>query len=350
MIDIPSPLSRRLSVAPMMDWTDRHERFFLRLVSRRVLLYTEMITAQAILHGDRARLLAFHPAEHPVALQLGGSDPAMLAEAARIGAATGYDEINLNVGCPSERVQTGRFGACLMLEPELVRDCVAAMRAAVAVPVTVKHRIGVDETDSYEALCRFVTTVAESGCTSFTVHARKAWLTGLSPKENREIPPLTYDTVYRLKNDFPQLEIILNGGVKTLADAEAHLAPRDGLALDGVMIGRAAYETPYMLAEADRRIFGEDTRAPTRREILTAFMAYVAVELAAGSPLRHMTRHILGLFQGVPGARAWRRILTEGAAKDGAGLEVIEQAMAALPAWALEAQAGTFDEDSRRIA
>ncbi len=262
---------RRLSVAPMMDWTDRHERFFLRLISRRALLYTEMITTGAILHGARDRLLAFHAAEHPVALQLGGSDPKALAECARIGADLGYDEINLNVGCPSDRVQTGRFGACLMLEPELVRDGVAAMRAAVSIPVTVKHRIGVDARDSYDDLCRFVAVVAESGCTVFTVHARKAWLSGLSPKQNREIPPLSYETVYRLKRDFPQFTIVLNGGVRSLDEAAEELRQ-----VDGVMIGRAAYETPYMLAEADRRIFG-DADAPilSRREIVAAFMPYV---------------------------------------------------------------------------
>lgn len=327
----------------MMDWTDRHERFFLRLISKRALLYTEMITASAILHGDRARLLAYHPAEHPVALQLGGSDPKALAECARIGAELGYDEINLNVGCPSDRVQTGRFGACLMLEPELVRDCVAAMGAAVSIPVTVKHRIGVDERDSYEELCRFVTIVAESGCTVFTVHARKAWLSGLSPKQNREIPPLSYETVYRLKRDFPLLTLVLNGGVRSLEEVEEELRQ-----VDGVMIGRAAYETPYMLAAADRRIFGDGT-APvlSRREIIERFIPYVASELAAGTHLRHMTRHILGLFQGLPGARAWRRTLTEGAVKEGAGLEVIEAALACLPVSALDARADTFPDSER---
>ncbi|HEY4133970.1 MAG TPA: tRNA dihydrouridine(20/20a) synthase DusA [Alphaproteobacteria bacterium] len=338
------PLDRRLSVAPMMDWTDRHERFFLRLISARALLYTEMITAHAILRGDRPRLLAYDPAEHPVALQLGGSDPAMLADAARLGAALGYDEINLNVGCPSEKVQTGRFGACLMLEPELVRDCVAAMREAVSVPVTVKHRIGVDDTDSYEALTRFVRIVSEAGCRSFTVHARKAWLSGLSPKQNREIPPLTYETVYRLKQDFPQFEIILNGGVRTIDDAVAHLEK-----IDGVMIGRAAYETPYILAEADRRVFGVEGLVPSRREILGCFLVYVRAELEAGVALRHMTRHILGLFNGVPRARTWRRLLTEGAVPDGAGADVIERAMEALPEWALDWRAGDPLPEGERL-
>jgi len=269
-------------------------------------------------------------------LQLGGSDPRALAECARIGAELGYDEINLNVGCPSDRVQTGRFGACLMLEPELVRDGIAAMIAAVAIPVTVKHRIGVDARDSYDDLRRFVSIVAESGCTVFTVHARKAWLSGLSPKENREVPPLSYDTVYRLKRDFPHLTIVLNGGVRSLAEVEMELQQ-----VDGVMIGRAAYETPYMLAEIDRRIFGDEA-APilSRREIIAAFIPYVRDELAAGTHLRHMTRHILGLFQGLPGARAWRRTLTVGAVKDGAGLEVIEAALRCLSDAALDGRAG----------
>jgi tRNA-dihydrouridine synthase A len=333
----------RLSVAPMMDWTDRHERFFLRLISRRALLYTEMITAAAILRGDRGRLLAYHPAEHPVALQLGGSDPASLAESARIGADLGYDEINLNVGCPSDRVQTGRFGACLMLEPALVRDCLAAMRAAVSVPVTVKHRIGVDDTDSYDALCRFVATVAESGCTTFIVHARKALLSGLTPKENREIPPLSYETVHRLKRDFPHLAVVLNGGVRSLDEVEEELRQ-----IDGVMIGRAAYETPYMLAEVDHRIFGEDSApALSRHAIIEAYRPYMRAELAAGTPLRHMTRHILGLFQGLPGARAWRRTLTEGAVKDGAGIEVLDAALAHLPASAPDTQASESAEGER---
>jgi tRNA-dihydrouridine synthase A len=344
MMSAAAPLSRRLSVAPMMDWTDRHCRFFLRQISARTLLYTEMITAQAILRGDRARLLGYDQAEHPVALQLGGSDPAALAEAAAIGEALGYDEINLNCGCPSDRVQSGRFGACLMLEPELVRDCVAAMNAAVKIPVTVKHRIGVDDVDSYEALTRFVRVVGESGCTSFSVHARKAWLSGLSPKQNREIPPLSYDTAYRLKADFPDFEFILNGGVRTLDDAAVHLEK-----LDGVMIGRAAYESPYMLAEADRRIFGEATPVPSRREIMDRFMVYARAELAAGSPLRHMTRHILGLFNNLPRARTWRRILTEGAVPNAAGVEVIEQAIAALPAWTLDWRSGDPLPEGERL-
>jgi tRNA-dihydrouridine synthase A len=339
-----APLSRRLSVAPMMDWTDRHCRFFLRQISARTLLYSEMITAQAILRGDRQRLLGYDSAEHPVALQLGGADPSLLAQAAKIGEDFGYDEINLNCGCPSDRVQSGRFGACLMLEPELVRDCVAAMRAAVKIPVTVKHRIGVDDVDSYDALQRFVRVVAESGCTSFSVHARKAWLSGLSPKQNREIPPLSYETAYRLKVDFPDFEFILNGGVRTLDDAAAHLAH-----LDGVMIGRAAYENPYMLAEADRRIFGETTPVPSRREIMDRVIVYARAELAAGNPLRHITRHILGLFNNLPRARSWRRILTEGAVPNEAAVEVIERALEALPAWTLDWRAGEPLPEGERL-
>nr|WP_281397152.1 tRNA dihydrouridine(20/20a) synthase DusA [Kaustia mangrovi] len=314
-----------LSVAPMMDWTDRHDRFFLRLISRHALLYTEMVTAQAVVRGDRRRLLGFHGQEHPVALQLGGSEPALLAEAARIGAGFGYDEINLNVGCPSDRVQSGRFGACLMAEPALVADCVAAMRAAVAVPVTVKCRIGIDDQDAEEALSRFVDEVAAAGCRRFVVHARKAWLRGLSPKENREVPPLDYGRVYRLKAARPDLDIVLNGGIQTLDEAEGHLAR-----VDGVMLGRAAYHTPYVLAEADRRLFDPAAPVPTREEIVERFLPYVEAELACGVPLKAMTRHILGLFHGVPGARGWRRHLSENAHRPGAGVEVIRDALRAV--------------------
>ncbi len=316
-------LSRKLSVAPMMDWTDRHERAFLRAISRRTLLYTEMVTTGAILHGDRDRFLAFEEAEHPVALQLGGSEPEDLAASAREGAARGYDEINLNLGCPSDRVQRGRFGACLMTEPALVADCVAAMIAAVDIPVTVKTRIGVDAQDSYEELTAFVEKIAATGCTSFTIHARKAWLSGLSPKENREVPPLRYDVVYALKRDFPDLEIVLNGGVQSLDEAEAHLEK-----VDGVMIGRAAYQSPFILAEADSRFFGEASPPRSREEIVTGFLPYVERQLMQGVPLKSITRHMLGLFNGLPGARAWRRCLAEEAHKPGAGPEVIEQALA----------------------
>ena len=309
-----------VAVAPMMEWTDRHCRFFLRLLSRHALLYTEMVTAQAVLHGDRDRLLGFDPAEAPVALQLGGSDPATLAQAAIAGAHYGYDEINLNVGCPSDRVQSGRFGACLMAEPALVRDCVAAMRAAVDIPVTVKSRIGIDERDDYGFLRDFVGTVAESGCDTFIVHARKAILAGLSPKENREVPPLRYEFVYRLKQEFPQLSIMLNGGVRDLDAVRAHLAQ-----VDGVMIGREAYHNPYFLAEIERELHGVEP--PARDAVMAAFMEYVEARLAEGVRLTAMTRHVLGLYLGRPGARRWRRQLSEGACARGAGLEVIREAM-----------------------
>ncbi len=315
-------LSRKLSVAPMMDWTDRHERAFLRTISRHTLLYTEMVTTGAILHGDRDRFLAFDPMEHPVALQLGGSEPADLAFAAREGAARGYDEINLNLGCPSDRVQRGRFGACLMTEPELVADCVAAMIGAVDVPVTVKTRIGVDDRDSYDELAAFVDKIAAAGCRCFTIHARKAWLSGLSPKQNREVPPLRYEVVYDLKRDFPQLEIVLNGGVQTLEEAAEHL-----VRVDGVMIGRAAYQSPYILAEADRRFFAAPEAPKDRETIIADFLPYVERRIAEGVPLKSITRHMLGLFNGLPGARAWRRCLAEEAHRPGAGPEVIEAAL-----------------------
>jgi len=311
-----------LSVAPMMDWTDRHDRAFLRCVSRHTLLYTEMVTTGAILHGDRERLLTFDASEHPVALQLGGSEPEDVALAARAGADFGYDEINLNLGCPSDRVQRGRFGACLMTEPGLVADCVAAMIDAVDIPVTVKTRIGVDDVDSYEALRGFVAKVAGTGCRSFTIHARKAWLSGLSPKENREVPPLRYEVVYDLKRDFPDLEIVLNGGVQSLDEAEMHLARTDG-----VMIGRAAYQSPYILAEADRRFFGSAEAPRPRERIVADFLPYVERQLTRGVPLKSITRHMLGLFNGLPGARAWRRCLAEEAHKPGVGPEVLEEAL-----------------------
>ena len=308
----------------MMDWTDRHCRYFLRLLAPHALLYTEMVTAQAIRHGDRERLLGFDPAEHPVALQLGGSEPGMLAEAARVGADYGYDEINLNIGCPSDRVQSGRFGACLMAEPALVRECVAAMREVVELPVTVKSRIGIDEHEDYGFLRDFVGTVAESGCTVFVVHARKAILRGLSPKENREIPPLRYEHVYRLKQEFPQLTVVLNGGVRDLDSVHAHLAR-----VDGVMIGREAYHNPYFLAELEQALYG--TAPPNRAEVMGRYLEYVERQLEAGVRLSAMTRHVLGLYLGQPGARRWRRQLAEGACRSGAGVEVIREAMAALP-------------------
>jgi len=320
---MPRNPTHRLSVAPMMDWTDRHCRFFLRLISRHALLYTEMVTTGAVLHGDRDRILGFSEPEHPVALQLGGSDPEAMAKAAAIGAERGYDEININVGCPSDRVQSGRFGACLMAEPTTVAACVAAMRAACDVPVTVKSRIGIDDRDSYELLAEFIGTIAAAGCDTFTVHARKAWLSGLSPKENREIPPLRYDVVHRLKRDFPDLTIAINGGITSLDAAEAQLA-----LVDGVMIGREAYQNPWMLAEADRRIFGDaDALVRSRQEIVEAFLPYVEAMRSQGVPLGAMTRHLLGLYQAVPGARAFRRHIAENAHRAGAGPEVLRTAV-----------------------
>ena len=317
--------SAAFSVAPMMDWTDRHCRYFHRLLAPHALLYTEMVTAPAVIHGDRARLLGYDEAEHPVALQLGGSEPDELAEAARIGAELGYDEINLNVGCPSDRVQSGRFGACLMREPALVRDCVAAMREAVAhlaVPVTVKCRIGVDDQDEYAGLAGFVEAVQASGCDTFIVHARKAWLQGLSPKENREIPPLNYARVYRLKQDHARLTVVINGGIGTLAEVDEHLRH-----VDGVMLGRTAYHDPYRLAEIEHALHG--TPLPERDEVLRRLRPYVEAHLARGDRLQHITRHILGLYQGLPGARGYRRVLSEQAHRADAGWDVVEAAIAA---------------------
>ena len=316
------PLSSRpvVAVAPMMDWTDRHCRFFLRLLSPNALLYTEMVTAQAVLHGDRARLLGFDPAEHPVALQLGGSSPEQLARATAIGADFGYDEINLNIGCPSDRVQSGRFGACLMAEPALVRDCVSAMREAVPAPVSVKSRIGIDQHEDYGFLRDFVGTVAESGCRVFIVHARKAILDGLSPKQNREVPPLRYSVVYRLKQDFPELFIMLNGGVRDLDAVRSHLAQ-----VDGVMIGREAYRNPYFLAEIERELHGLEP--PSREAVMARFLEYVEARLTEGVRLSSMTRHVLGLYLGRPGARRWRRQLSEDACRRGADADVVRVAM-----------------------
>ncbi|HLO24119.1 MAG TPA: tRNA dihydrouridine(20/20a) synthase DusA [Methyloceanibacter sp.] len=313
--------SHRFAVAPMMEWTDRHCRHFLRLISKRTFLYTEMVTAEAVLHGDRERVLGFDAAEHPLALQLGGSDPKKLAAAARVGADYGYDEINLNVGCPSDRVQSGRFGACLMAEPNLVGACVTEMGASSGLPVTVKCRIGIDDQDAEESLDGFIDAVAEGGCRTFILHARKAWLEGLSPKENRDVPPIDYDRVYRMKARRPDLTIIVNGGIGSFAEAEDHLAH-----VDGVMLGRAAYQDPYILAEVDQRLFGAEEPAPSRLEVLASFMAYAEGELARGVRLNQMTRHILGLFHGQPRARAFRRVLAENAHLDGAGLDVLKAA------------------------
>ncbi|MFZ5729438.1 MAG: tRNA dihydrouridine(20/20a) synthase DusA [Phenylobacterium sp. RIFCSPHIGHO2_01_FULL_70_10] len=320
----PQAFTGRFSVAPMMDWTDRHCRAFHRTLSRRALLYTEMVTTGAVLHGDRERLLGYDAVEHPVALQLGGSDPAELAAAARIGEDLGYDEINLNVGCPSDRVQSGRFGACLMREPDLVAECMAAIGAAVKVPATVKCRIGVDDQDPEESLFTLVDLCAKAGVDTFIVHARKAWLKGLSPKENRDVPPLDYPLVYRLKAERPGLTIAINGGVPDLPAAMEHLAH-----VDGVMLGRAAYHTPEVLGAVDPEIFG-DGEAVGPFEAVESYRPYLSRRLAEGVPLAAMTRHMLGLFHGRPGARAWRRLLTVEAIRKGAGLEVIDQALAAL--------------------
>jgi tRNA-dihydrouridine synthase A len=305
----------------MMDWTDRHCRSFHRALSRHTWLYTEMVTTGALIHGDVARHLAFTANEAPVALQLGGSEPDDLARSAKLGEQWGYDEINLNCGCPSERVQRGAFGACLMNEPELVADCVKAMRDVVSVPVTVKHRIGVDAVEEYGFVRDFVGTIAEAGCTVFIVHARNAILKGLSPKENREIPPLKYDYAYQLKRDFPQLEIILNGGVKTLDEVDEHLRH-----VDGVMLGREAYHNPFVLADVDARFYGAADRALTREEAEAKLIDYCAAELARGTPLGAITRHALGLYRGVAGARGWRRVLSDNKKLAAADLSIFDEA------------------------
>ena len=319
-------MNRRLSIAPMMDWTDRHCRAFHRTLTTRALLYTEMVTAPAVLHGDQERLLGFDAVEHPVALQLGGSDPDQLAQAARIGEQYGYDEINLNVGCPSDRVQADRFGACLMREPDLVPDCMAAIKGAVAVPATVKCRIGVDDQDPEQSLFATVDACAAVGIDTFIVHARKAWLKGLSPKENRDVPPLDYALVRRLKRERPHLSISINGGIASLDEAEAHLDDTDGVALDGVMLGRAAYHEPGLLGQADRRLYGADTADVDAFTAIERYKPYLAARLEEGVSLPTMTRHMLGLMHGRPGARAFRRILTVEALGPNAGQEVLDRA------------------------
>jgi tRNA-dihydrouridine synthase A len=313
----------RFAIAPMMDWTDRHCRVFHRLLSRHALLYTEMLTTGAIIHGDRQRLLGFDASEHPVALQLGGSDPADLAEAARIGEDFGYDEININVGCPSDRVKDGRFGACLMAEPDLVARGVAAMKAAVKVPVTVKCRIGIDDQDPEVALDALARAVVAAGADGLVVHARKAWLNGLSPKQNRDVPPLDYDRVYRLKAAMPEVPVVINGGIKGIAEAAAHLAH-----VDGAMLGRAAYQEPWRLLSVDPEIFGEAARYATMKDVFEAMMPYIADQLAQGTRLHSMTRHFVGAFHGVRGARAFRRYLAENGTPHGAGLDVLRAAIA----------------------
>jgi len=321
-----APLDRRFTVAPMMDWTDRHCRAFHRVLTRRAVLYTEMAVDQAVLLGDAPRLIGFDAKEHPVAIQLGGSDPDALAKASKVAEAFGYAEVNLNVGCPSDRVQSGKFGACLMREPELVRDCLQAMREAVSIPVTVKHRLGVDDQDPEATVLGFVETVAQSGVTTFVVHARKAWLQGLSPKENRDVPPLDYDLVRRVKRAHPGLEILLNGGLETLDHGLAEMA-----GTDGVMLGRAAYHTPWELARVDTRVYGEATDpVQTPFEAVDAYRPYVEAQLSQGVKLHAITRHMLGLFAGRPGARKWRQTLSERANRPGAGWDVMEDALNAV--------------------
>lgn len=316
----------KLSVAPMMEWTDRHYRFLVRLMTRHTRLYTEMVTSGALVHGDRERFLHHHPSEYPLALQLGGSDPHAMQQSAQWGAAAGYDEININVGCPSDRVQSGRFGVCLMREPEQVALCVKAMQTVCDIPITVKCRIGVDEDDSYEFLTRFIDTVSAAGCSTFIIHARKAWLKGLSPKQNREVPELNYQRVYQIKADYPQLNIIINGGILTLPEMQTHLQH-----VDGVMIGRQAYKHPQFLLEVDRVIFNDqEAVAMTMHDVINTYLDYVEDNLKTGVPLNSMTKHILNCFQGVPGAKCWRRYLSENSHKDNAGTEIISQALSKL--------------------
>ena len=322
-----SNIDRTFSIAPMIDWTDRHDRYFLRLISKQALLYTEMITTGAIIHGDRERHLGFNNEEHPVAVQLGGSNPSDLAQCSKICEDFGYDEINLNVGCPSDRVQSGAFGACLMAQPDLVAECIDQMKSACNLPVTIKCRIGIDDQDEYEDLQRFVTTTKEAGCETFIVHARKAWLQGLSPKENRDIPPLNYERVYQLKREFPELEIIINGGIKTLDECKHHLN-----SVDGVMMGREAYQNPFILADVDHLFFNEPSTSAlpsiiTRHDIVDEMIGYIDELLASGGQLKWVSRHILGIFQGMPGARAWRRHLSQNAYKKDATTEVIREAL-----------------------
>jgi tRNA-dihydrouridine synthase A len=314
-------LARTISVAPMMGWTDRHARYFLRLITRHTLLYTEMVTTGAILHGHREQLLKYHPAEHPLALQLGGSDPAELAECALIAEDYGFDEINLNVGCPSDRVQSGRFGACLMAEPSLVAECVAAMISRVKIPVTVKCRIGIDDMEEYAGLAHFVDTVADTGCDTFIVHARKAWLQGLSPKQNRDIPPLRYDLVHQLKQERPKLNIVINGGIKTIDEVSQQL-----LHVDGVMLGREAYHNPWLLAEVDREFYSNQQELITREQVIESLLSYIDDEMVRGTRLHAITRHIYGLFVGCPGARAWRRELSTSAHYEHASSEMVTRA------------------------
>ncbi len=306
----------------MLDWSDRHQRALMRVMSKHSLVYTEMVTTGALIHGDAARYLKFNHEEHPVALQLGGSDPKAMATCAKMAEDVGYDEVNINVGCPSDRVQNGAFGACLMAEPELVAENVVAMQAAVDIPVTVKNRIAIDEMEEEATLRRFLSIVSEAGCKTFLVHARKAWLKGLSPKQNRDVPPLNYELVYQMKREFPQLEIIINGGIKTLEESAEHLAH-----VDGVMVGREAYHNPYLMTEVDERVYGDDAHdQQSRLDVLESYMEYMQQQISEGVYLKSMSRHLLGLFTGEKGAKAWRRYISENAHKEGAGIEVIEKA------------------------
>ena len=316
-----SSLDRTLSIAPMMDYTDRHDRYFLRLLSKRMLLYTEMVTCQALMYGDAKRFLKFNESEHPIALQLGGSNPEDLAVCSQMAEQTGYDEVNLNVGCPSDRVKSGKFGACLMAEEKLVAECISAMQLNVKIPVTVKCRIGIDEQDELKQLPIFIQTIADAGCENIIIHARKAWLKGLSPKENRDVPPLNYPLVYDIKKQYPNLNITINGGVQSLDEAENHLK-----FVDGVMIGRVAYHNPYTLIDVDSRFYGETKINKSRHEILMEYYPYIDQQLSKGIKLSQISRHILGLFQGLPGARAWRRYISENANKSGANCKVIKDA------------------------
>jgi tRNA-dihydrouridine synthase A len=322
MQNIDSKLDRTLSIAPMLDWTTSHCRYFYRLLTKHTVLYSEMVTTGAIIHGDRQRHLSFNEEEQPIALQLGGSSPEDLALCSKTAEDYAYNEVNLNVGCPSDRVQNGRFGACLMAEPQLVAECVEAMRSATILPVTVKSRIGIDDLDSYDALVNFIEVVSSAGCETFIVHARKAWLSGLSPKQNRELPPLRYDIVQQIKQDFPQLEIIINGGVTGLEQTKELLQT-----LDGVMIGREAYHNPYLLAEVDNLLYQRNAAIKTRHEIVLELIPYIQDQLRKGVKLHSITRHILGLFHGIAGARAWRRELSEKAPKAGADEKVVLQAL-----------------------
>lgn len=314
-------MDRRFSVAPMMNWSDRHCRYFWRLLSEQALLYTEMVTTGAIIHAGPERFLTFNHEEHPVALQLGGSDPGELAHCAALAEQWGYDEVNLNCGCPSDRVQNAMIGACLMAHPQLVAECVTAMREACTIPVTVKHRIGIDDMQSYDDLLRFVEPIVNAGCDVFIVHARKAWLQGLSPKQNRDIPPLDYDMVYRLKGDFPKQQIIINGGITTVEQCQHHLTQ-----VDGVMLGREVYQNPYMLADVDEQIYGYTTAKRHHDQVLSALIPYIERQLAEGIRLHHIARHILGLYQGVAGAKMFRRHISQNAHRREAGIEVIHQA------------------------